>query len=92
MLQSIIGFLGKRAWVAAIAPLILANLLVFITAAYPITFKMSFCEVKDNTFVLKDTTYRISTVMEKSGGAIVRLCVKEVSKTKQDNLVQEPIK
>lgn len=89
MLQSVIDFLGKRLWIVAIALPIVAIVLFFITTAYPVTVKLSYCEVKDNTVVLHDTTYRVSTVMEKTGGAVVRLCVREVSRTKQDNLVQK---
>ena len=45
--------------------------LLLTTTAYSLTFRMSMCEVRDNTYELRDTTYRLSTVTQKEGGAIM---------------------
>jgi hypothetical protein len=87
MIATILDYLSRNAWIAAALALAGAIALLFTTTAYPLTFRMSMCEVRDNTYELHDTTYRLSTVTQKEGGAIVRLCVREVVRTKQNNLV-----
>lgn len=88
MLSPLLDFLSKNALIAAGIALVCAIALLFTTTAYPLTFRMSMCEIRDNTYELHDTTYRLSTVTQKEGGAIVRLCVKELVRTKQQNLVE----
>lgn len=88
MIATILDHLSKNALVVVSLAIAGAIALILVATAYPITFRMSLCEVRDNTFELHDTTYRLSTVTQKEGGAIVRLCVREVVRTKQDNLVE----
>lgn len=92
MLQQLFDFLGKQVWVLAVLMLVALLVVLIATISYPLTFTMSMCEVKDSTYILHDTTYRLNTIVQKQGGAVVRLCVKEVTKTRQSNLVETPLK
>lgn len=92
MLQQIFGFIGARSWTVSAILLAVAIALwlglLGLTVTHSISFRLSRCEVRDNTFELHDTTYRLSMTSQKEGGAIVRLCIRESVKTKKDNLVE----
>lgn len=90
MITQVIEFLGKRLWIAVGLLLATALLLFGVTTVKPLTFRLSYCQIKDSTYALKETVYQLRTVMQKDAGATVKLCIQERVVTRQNNLVETP--
>lgn len=88
MIQNILNFLNKKALLLIGSGLVLTVLVLAITIRYPITFRIVQCKTTETAYNLHETTYRLSTLLKQSGGATVRLCIQEVIKTHQNNLVE----
>ena len=89
MINHLLEYLGKKTWLVVLGLLILLVGVFCLNIYYPLTFKMSYCVIKDEQYSLHDTTYRMSTVLQKEGGATVRLCIKESTRTLRTNLVEK---
>ena len=90
MITQVIEFLGKRLWVVVGLLFVTAVLLFGVTTVYPLTFRLSYCQIKDSTYALKETVYQLRTVTQKETGATVKLCIQERVVTRQTNLVETP--
>lgn len=88
MIQNIISFLNKKALLVVGLGLAVTILVLIITIRYPITFRIVQCKTTETAYNLHETTYRLSTLLKQSGGATVRLCIQEIIKTHQNNLVE----
>lgn len=89
ILKHLLELIGKRIWLIIGGCLILIVAFFSFTFQYPITIKVNSCIQKEEQYQLHNTTYTMKSVVEKTGGASVRFCIKEVYKTVKNNLVEK---
>lgn len=88
IIKHLLELVGKRIWLIICSLLILVIAAVSFTFHSPVSFKISSCIIKDEQYQLHNTTYQIKSVVEKNGGATVRVCIREEYKTLKTNLVE----
>jgi hypothetical protein len=81
LIKAALEFLGKKTWLILGFIVLLPALLLGFTFFHPFSIKLSTCLQKDSTYILHETTYKVKSIAETSGGASVNVCVKEVIKT-----------
>lgn len=89
ILKHSLELVGKRIWLFVAGFTVLVAALFSFTFSYPISFKVSQCVQKEEQYQLHDTTYRLKSIVEKSGGASVRFCIRETYRTVKTNLVEK---
>ena len=89
ILKHLLELIGKRIWLIIAGSLLLVIALFNLTISYPITLQVNSCILKEEQYQLHNTTYTVKSVVEKTGGASVKFCIKEVYKTVKNNLVEK---
>lgn len=89
ILKHLLELIGKRIWYILAGSLLITVAFFSFTFSYPITIQVNSCILKEEQYQLHNTTYIMKSVVEKTGGAAVRFCIKEVYKTVKDNLVEK---
>lgn len=89
LLKHLLELIGKRIWYILAGSLLVIVAFFSFTFSYPITLQVNSCVLKEEQYQLHNTTYMMRSVVEKTGGASVRFCIREVYKTVKDNLVEK---
>lgn len=89
ILKHLLDLIGKRVWFILAGGVLLIVAVLSLTISYPITLQVNSCVLKEEQYQLHNTTYMIRSVVEKTGGASVKFCIKEVYKTVKNNLVEK---
>ena len=89
LLKALLEFIGNKLWVIISIVLISSASLFIFTFNHPLSFKLYTCTIKDETYQLHESSYRVKSVVETNGGASVHLCISERTKTLKNNLVEQ---
>ena len=89
LIKALLEFIGNKLWILISLLLISSASLFLFTFNHPLSFKLYTCTIKDETYLLHESSYRVKSVVETNGGASVHLCITEKTKTLKNNLVEQ---